>query len=519
VSCSTNVVPIQSIQTCPIQSVPPPPPQRKNKSITRTAHSADPRPCTSPFFVPFFLPTPFPSCITPSLPLNIFQHRTTMKDRRPQRQQRQQRRTLTAALLVGFFYTSLLLLLLLLVVVSVVDNNVANALSVSSPPHRQQQQQLPTTAALQQPSLGSEVWPSSEDAPSKKLYVQSDGGVDLELPHLPYVFDRILQVSPLARKVMTTTTATGSDARSSMRAATSSTAEYGATPGHLWKLVESSPLAHIDKIDSYQGRKASAPLLRFRSTLEGPCLGECFASFIMDYDHRKQWDAQIDQVYEAHSVTHQLQEVQQHMLEAQRKHHHHNQDVNWGVCSRFGVGYCRTKASIVSPREQLTMCGIQDFEDGSCLIWGVEMDQPRHEPLMPRDNNNNGNGKKLTRAKSHLFCTTLSPRPDTASSAGGRMSFDVEYVLQLEIGGKIPSWISGPVVTENVKQLLKCASSFYAGTDPQRGLEAYLLKRARTIIASSKKEEATDEPSSSSSRLLRPMETYMEGRRGLLMTF
>jgi hypothetical protein len=440
-----------------------------------------------------------------------------MNDRQPQRQQQQkqqkqqqQRRRplMPAAALFGFYTT-------LLRVGVVVDNNVANALSVvSSPPHRQKQQlqqQLQQTTALHTPSLVSDLWPSSEDPSKQLLHVRSDGGVDLELPDLPCVFDRILQVSPLARKVMTTTTTTSD-------IASPSSSEFDATPGHPWKLVESSALARIDKIDNYQGKSASAPLLRFRSTLEGPCLGECFANFVMDYDFRKQWDAQIDQVYEAHSVTRQLQEVQQHMLEAQRKHHHNHQEVNWGVCSRFGVGYCRTKASIVSPREQLTMCGIQDFEDGSCLIWGVEMDQLRHEHLMPRDRNN-GNKKKLTRAKSHLFCTTLSPRPGTASTNGRSTSsppsFDVEYVLQLEIGGKIPSWISGPVVTENVKQLLRCASSFYAGTDPHQGLEAYLLKRARTI-ASSKKEEAMDE---SSSRLLRPMETYMEGRRGLLMTF
>jgi hypothetical protein len=412
--------------------------------------------------------------------------------------------TTTAAAAILVFCTSLLLLM----VSVVVDDNVANALSVISPPH----QRMHTSAARQQPSTTPEVWSSGSEEPS--LYVRSDGGVDVEMPDLAYVFDRILQVSPLARKVMTTTTATKRDIVSP------TSCEYDATPEHPWKLVESSPLVRIDKIDSYQGKSASAPLLRFRSTLEGPCLGECFASFVMDYDFRKQWDAQIDQVYEVHSVTRQLKEVQQHMMEAQRNLHHHNDDevVNWGVCSRFGVGYCRTKASIVSPREQLTMCGIQDFEDGSCLIWGVEMDQPRHEYLMPRDVNGNGK-KKLTRAKSHLFCTTLSPRPSNTSTNGrssssSSPSFDVEYVLQLEIGGKIPSWISGPVVTENVKQLLRCASSFYAGTDPQHGLEAYLMRRARTIASS--REEATDE---SSSRLLRPMETYMEGRRGLLMTF
>ena len=135
---------------------------------------------------------------------------------------------------------------------------------------------------------------------------------------------------------------------------------------------------------------------------------------------------------------------------------------------------------------------------------------------MPRGINNSNHSAKqrLTRAKSHLFCTTLSPRPVTAADdTSFSPSFDVEYLLQLEIGGNIPTWISGPVVTENVKQLLKCATAFYSGTDPHHGLESYLLRRARTLSNT----EGTYQPYSQ--LLLRPMETYMEGRQGLLMTF
>lgn len=61
---------------------------------------------------------------------------------------------------------------------------------------------------------------------------------------------------------------------------------------------------------------------------------------------------------------------------------------------------------------------------------------------------------RVTRAKSHLFSTTLVPTGET--------TFDVEYVLQLEIGGKIPTWMTTPIVTDSVKRMFKCAKDVYA---------------------------------------------------------
>jgi hypothetical protein len=61
---------------------------------------------------------------------------------------------------------------------------------------------------------------------------------------------------------------------------------------------------------------------------------------------------------------------------------------------------------------------------------------------------------RVTRAKSHLFATTLVPTSES--------SFDVEYVLQLEIGGKIPTWLTTPIVTDSVKRMFKCAKNVYA---------------------------------------------------------
>ena len=62
-----------------------------------------------------------------------------------------------------------------------------------------------------------------------------------------------------------------------------------------WKTVENNKrrLVHqLQKIDNFQDKPA--PILRFRSTFNGPCIGDPFASFIMDLEQRKKWDVQID---------------------------------------------------------------------------------------------------------------------------------------------------------------------------------------------------------------------------------
>lgn len=202
----------------------------------------------------------------------------------------------------------------------------------------------------------------------------------------------------------------------------------------------------IDKIDEFDGK--TAPILRFRSTLKGPCVGEYFADFIMNLDQRKLWDPQIEQVYEIHPI---------HDLDAANIAMGFGK---FGDCSRLGVGYCQTKsAGMITSREQLTLCGIQDFSDGSCIIWGTEM-QDRHNYMFPE-------GKRYTRARSYLFSTTLTPN--------GNNGFDAEYVLQLDIGGKIPTWLTAPIVTESVKNMFKTAKGYFEGRDGH--LEAFLRKK------------------------------------------
>lgn len=213
---------------------------------------------------------------------------------------------------------------------------------------------------------------------------------------------------------------------------------YPTGPSNLqWKNIEANKrkvVHQIQKIDQFQGHPA--PILRFRASLEGPCHGELFANFIMDLEQRKRWDSQIEQVYEIHPLKD---------LESA------NAAMGWGKfgdCCKLGIGYCQTKAGFgISPREQLTLCGIQNFDCGSTVVWGVEMEE-NHNHLFP-------DGERHTRAKSHIFSTTLTPTsPNT---------FDVEYVLQLEIGGNLPTWLTTPVMLDTIKKLFRTADACYRG--------------------------------------------------------
>lgn len=202
-----------------------------------------------------------------------------------------------------------------------------------------------------------------------------------------------------------------------------------------WKKVEANKrkvVHQIEKIDKFQGLPAS--IIRFRSSLKGPCHGELFANFIMDIDQRKRWDVQIDEVKEIHPLR-DLDSANIAMGFGK-----------YGECIRAGIGYCRTKAALgVSPREQLTLCGIQSFPCGSTIIWGTEMEES-HNHLFP-------DRERTARAKTHLFSTVLTPTGDN--------TFDVEYVLQLETG--LPAWLTNPILFDSVKKLFHTADGVYRG--------------------------------------------------------
>ena len=299
-------------------------------------------------------------------------------------------------------------------------------------------------------------------------------GVEIELPDFDELFGRIQQVSPLARVAMQR--AQSEDKRGflaadydskfdSFHVSTSQSLVDTVTnldtlllfiptehPEMKWKTVESNQrktIHHIEKIDNFKG--LGSPILRFRSSLKGPCVSEIFANLIMTLDERKKWDPQIADVREEYPI---------HDLDAANIAMGFGK---YGDCSRLGVGYCQTKANLgISGREQLTLCGIQDFQDGSTVIWGTEMED-WHNHLLPA-------GQRHTRAKSHLFSTTLVPTSDN--------EFDVEYVLQLDIGGNMPTWLTSPIVVETVKNLFRHAEHVFAGEEGSE-LHQWIENKAR----------------------------------------
>lgn len=254
-------------------------------------------------------------------------------------------------------------------------------------------------------------------------------GVAIELPDFDGFFSRIQAISPLAKLAIQG----GGSGEGGGFAAMDDTVQEGLK----WKRIENSKrkLVHsIDKIDNFQN--LGPPLMRWRASMEGPCHGLKMAEFIMDTEKRKQWDPQIENVSELYPVS-DLDTANIKMGFGK-----------YGDCEKLGVGYTLTKSHPIgiSPREQLTLCGIQKFDDGSSVIWGTEMED-WHNHLLPA-------GERLTRARSHLFSLALVPT--------GENSFDAEYSLQLDFGGNLPHWMTAPIVIDSVKNTLKAAQQFFS---------------------------------------------------------
>ena len=91
----------------------------------------------------------------------------------------------------------------------------------------------------------------------------------------------------------------------------------------------------------------------------------------------------------------------------------------------------------------------------------------RHNHLMPE-------GQRTTRAKSHLFSTTLIPTsPNT---------FDVEYCLQIDIGGNLPSWITTPMLVETIKNQFRYAKGYFAGEGKDGGIQGFLAEKEKKAL-------------------------------------
>jgi hypothetical protein len=264
-------------------------------------------------------------------------------------------------------------------------------------------------------------------------------GVEIELPNLEVLFDRISSASPLAKLVMEGKTMGGFEAIDDVK-----------QPDLKWKKVEENrrkTVHQIDKLDHFQDVKT--PLLRFRSSIKGPCIGERFSNFIMNLDERKKWDDQVAHVEEMYPIDDL--DVVNSLLDNREK---------YGTCTRVGVGYTQTKSGIISPREQLICGGMQEFANGATILWGTEMEE-YHNHLLPE-------GQRHTRAKSHLFAATLCP-----TSAN---SFDIEYLLQTDVGGGLPHFMTTPALVEIVKKLFDHTRNYFEGCDNNE-LDLYLKSR------------------------------------------
>lgn len=263
------------------------------------------------------------------------------------------------------------------------------------------------------------------------------GSKSVLVPDPDSVFNTIQQVSPLAVKAMT-----GRDS-----------GEAGGSASDLkWKMLEKSrpgakrPMI-IDKIDNYDGGRV--PLLRFKTTVRGPHNAERYASLIMSTDLRTKWDPACKSVEEILP------------LNLEQANHIYK---DYGITTRLGCGHCITKpaaAGLISPREQLTICGISEFHHGS-IIWGFECNSDQDYLFPPST-------PRLTRSSSRLFSTALVPNEDGES-------FDVEYVLQLDVGGKIPLWATQGVISTTVKSLFNFSHKYFG---PGGGVHDYVAAETR----------------------------------------
>jgi len=98
--------------------------------------------------------------------------------------------------------------------------------------------------------------------------------------------------------------------------------------------------------------------------------------------------------------------------------------------------------NVVSPREQLTLCGLQEFPGGASIVWGIELEDDQNYLFPP--------GERLIRSRSHIFSNAIIPTGDN--------TFDCEYALCLD---RFPEWLARPVVVTICRDLFKYAQKYY----------------------------------------------------------
>jgi len=291
-------------------------------------------------------------------------------------------------------------------------------------------------------------------------FVRADkNGAKLKVPKFDVFFDELQKVSPFVKQAL-------HEEKPGGIAAIDDTADV-----YKWKNMERHPnrlISQVDKIDNFQNN--GVPLIRVRSSLRGPSKqrGIYFSELISTTELRQRWDATnkvVETIYNAAD----LDDVKTFLGD------------DYGEPELFGIGYVKTKQSVVSPREQMTLCGVQTFPSGASIVWGVELEEDQ-DHLFPKDQ-----PKRMPRSTSHLFAMTMIPT--------GEDTFDVEYVLQLDVGG-LPGWLLGPVVTETVKKMFRfaekyCESGFEEGGELAKRLAAFPDDKEESSAFSDDQEESS----------------------------
>jgi hypothetical protein len=104
---------------------------------------------------------------------------------------------------------------------------------------------------------------------------------------------------------------------------------------------------------------------------------------------------------------------------------------------------------------------MNECPDGSIILWGEELSEA-NDHLLPNSR------QQYTRSKMHHFAATLKPTSDKA--------FDAEYVLQLESGGRVPQWMTVPMLIDTIKGFFETARKECAAGAPVKVGTSNVLK-------------------------------------------
>lgn len=284
------------------------------------------------------------------------------------------------------------------------------------------------TATSKSNAYKAPVFPNDE---TKRTTPSTDNNVEIELPDFEQLFDRIRLTSPLASMILDNI-----DGDFQM-------ADELYISDVKWKTIEShkkKTVHKIEKIDNFQN--LGCPIVRFRASIDGPCIGMKFVDYIVNENERSKWDPQIDKVtnlYPAYDVN-----------DCNIK-----TNFKYGEFKMLGIGYTLTKPyMMIDGREQLTLCGLQELPNKGALIWGVEL-EPRHDDKFPSAT------ARHTRARTHLFSVALAPTKNGTS-------FDAEYVLQLDCGGNLPSFVTTLVLIDTVKHMFDAAKKDFGNEETMK---------------------------------------------------